>query len=128
MALETLNTIATEDTPSIKFDAASGVLELGDRSLPEDATEFYQPVFEWLTTYFNNPASETVLEIKLEYYNTTSAKQIFKMLTMLEEKEPNHKVLVRWFFMVGDEDMRFAGERFARLVDIPFEIMEVVKF
>lgn len=128
MALETLHIVATEDTPRINFDAVTGVLELADRSLPEDATGFYEPAFEWMIEYFKTPAKQTVLDIKLEYYNTTSAKQLFRMLTMLEQCGKNNDVLVKWFYMVGDEDMRFAGERFARLVEVPFEIMEVVDF
>lgn len=124
MVQEALHINPTEETPAISFNG-NGTLELSERSLPEDAVEFYLPVLSWLDNYLEQPAPETTLIFKLEYYNTTSAKQLFKILSLLESLGNKSKVLVRWYFVMGDEDMRFAGERFARLVDISFEIIEV---
>ncbi len=119
-----LNIAPTEDTPRIHFDGA-GELRLSHRSLPEDAVEFYLPIMTWLEQYLQSPTQLTTLIIKLEYYNTTSAKQLFKILTLLESAEKENAVIVKWYYVVGDEDMRFAGERFARLLELPFEIIEI---
>jgi hypothetical protein len=124
MVHESLNIGPTEETPAVDFNT-NGTLLLGQRSLPEDAVEFYLPLLSWLEGYLEQPEAETTLVLKLEYYNTTSAKQLFKLLTLLEAAAEKSKVLVQWCFEMGDEDMRFAGERFARLVDISFEIIEV---
>ena len=63
----------------------SGELEFSGRSLPENAKEIYAPVFNWMTTYKSNPAEKTVINFKLEYFNTTSSKMIYEVLKIAEE-------------------------------------------
>jgi len=38
--------------------------------------------------------------------------------------ENGQKVRVRWYFMADDEDMQEAGEEYAEMVDVPFEILQ----
>ncbi|MBQ5540037.1 MAG: SiaC family regulatory phosphoprotein, partial [Bacteroidales bacterium] len=64
----------TIDTPRVVLDAESGVFEISQMSLPEDAVDFYAPIINWLMEYSENPQKETVFNMKLEYFNTASSK------------------------------------------------------
>jgi len=116
--MEIINLEGTEDTPKIILDKGNGIFEISGRSLPEDSTEFYSPVIEWIEAYKSDPNPSTSWVFKLEYFNTASSKLILDVLSKLEEV-PNSTV--HWYFHEDDEDMEEAGEEFSELVELPFE-------
>jgi hypothetical protein len=113
----------TEDTPLVHLNA-NGELNISGRSLPEDAFSYYEPVLKWLSDYLQSPAPSTILNFDLEYFNTASAKQIFKTVTLLAGLAKEKKVTVKWHYDKGDKDMRSSGERFSKLCNLPFELVE----
>ncbi len=116
----------TAKTPSVSFDFSRGVLELKGRSIPENSVEFYKPLNEWVVDYLDNPKGKTLVEIKLEYFNTSSSKcilDLFKQLEVLSQK--GAEVYVNWYFEQDDEDMQEAGEDFQAILKIPFNMIEV---
>ena len=113
---------ATEETPKIHLKKDTNEFVISERSLPENAVEFYTPVFEWIEEYQKNPNKETIFDFKLDYFNTASAKQITKLLLMLEGLQRLNKVKIRWFFKKGDLDIKSSGLRYDKLLDIEFEI------
>ncbi len=118
--MKILSLEGTEDTPGIHLDKAAGKLEISGRSLPEDATEFYKPVLDWLEEYARDPNTSTTFVFKLEYFNTASSKLILDVLYALEDI---NNVKVQWHFLEDDEDMEEAGQEFSELVEIPFEFI-----
>ena len=113
-------------TPSINFDASSGVLELKGRSIPENSVEFYKPITEWIDNYANSPQTVTTVDVKLEYFNTSSSKcilDLFKQLEGLNGK--GTEVKVNWYFEEDDEDMEEAGEDYQAIISLPFKMIEV---
>jgi hypothetical protein len=122
--MEKLIIDGTNTSPQVILDAGEGVLELSGRSYPDDAVTFFEPVYQWITDYAKNPSENTVLNIKLSYFNTASAKIILDILTEFEEMTTDvHKVLVRWHYTDDDEDMLEAGKEYSVIVDIPFEMV-----
>ena len=115
-----LNLEGGEDTPRIVLDKNNGIMEISGRSLPEDSTEFYKPVLDWIEAYANDPNPATTFVFKLEYFNTASSKLILDVLYALEDIKG---VKVRWYFNEEDEDMEEAGQEFSELVEIPFEFV-----
>jgi len=117
---------STEDTPLISLDVENNKFEISGRSLPEDAVSFYNPVLEWLDSYYQgSPASETIFDIKLEYFNTASSKLVLDLFMKLEEyTSQGNATKVNWYYYEDDEDMQEAGEEFAELVEVPFEFFE----
>lgn len=114
----------TDDTPQVTLDAnpENPFMEISGRSLPEDVVAFYDPILEWLDEYSENPLEKTVLNIKLEYFNTASSKLLLDILLKLEDmNEAGHDVLVRWHYPDDDEDMEEAGEEYEDIVEVPFE-------
>jgi hypothetical protein len=123
--MQTLNIAGTEDTPEIKFNEVTGEFLLTGRSLPEDVTSFYKPVFEWLEEFQNNPAGKVIFKFKLEYFNTASSKIILDILMKLEDiidsKEAD--LGIEWYYFESDDDMLEAGEEYKELVEIPFNLI-----
>lgn len=114
----------TDDTPQVTLDAnpENPFMEISGRSLPEDVVAFYDPILEWLDEYSENPLEKTVLNIKLEYFNTASSKLLLDILLKLEDmSEAGNDVLVRWHYPDDDEDMEEAGEEYEDIVEVPFE-------
>ena len=116
--MNTLNLEGTEDTPKIILDKHNGIMEISGRSLPEDSTDFYKPVLDWIEEYAQNPNPTTTFVFKLEYFNTASSKLILDVLYALEDIKG---IKVEWYFHDEDEDMEEAGQEFSELVEIPFE-------
>ncbi len=114
----------TEDSPQITLDLNANIMEISGRSLPEDVNTFYEPTLSWIEEYSKNPMPSTTFNFKLTYFNTASSKIILDILTQFEEMiEEGHQVLVRWHFPDEDEDMQEAGEEYADMVDVPFEMV-----
>lgn len=118
--MNTLHLEGTEETPSIILDKSNGIMEISGRSLPEDSTEFYKPVLDWIERYAEDPNISTTFVFKLEYFNTASSKLILDVLYALEDIKG---LKVEWHFHEDDEDMEEAGEEFSELVEIPFEFI-----
>ncbi len=115
----------TEDTPEIVFNNEINEFCISGRSLPEDVTNFYAPVFEWLNHFSENHSDKAVFKFKLEYFNTASSKIILDILMKLEELVQSNKVqiAIEWHYSEADDDMLEAGEEYAELVEIPFNLI-----
>lgn len=113
-------------TPEVNFDNATGVLELRGRSIPENSVEFYAPLNKWLDDYEQAPVANTVMDVRLEYFNTSSSKCILDLFKRLEKMNgKSTQVTVNWYFETEDEDMAEAGEDYQAIVELPFKIIEV---
>ena len=116
----------TEDSPRIEFDYENKLFEISGRSLPENAIGFYEPVLNWLSQYSATPLELTIMNFKLEYFNTSSAKQLAKILLMLEKlSEKGHKVIINWYYQKEDTDMYASGNRFSKLISLNFSFIEM---
>jgi hypothetical protein len=121
--MDTLIIASKEDSPGVNFDPGSGIFEITYRSLPEDAIEFYEPILEWLEQYKKEAQPKTIFNFKLEYFNTSSAKQIYKMMNMLQELAKTKDVEIIWHYQHEDKDMCTSGERYAKLITVPFSLV-----
>lgn len=124
--MDSLQLEGSAKTPSIDFNGDTGVLELRGRSIPENSIEFFKPLNDWLDKYGNAPKSTTSINVKLEYFNTSSSKCILDLFKRLEKLNGNStEVSVNWYFEKDDEDMEEAGEDYQAIVGLPFKIIEV---
>ena len=113
-----------DTTPAVTLDSVKGVFEISGWSHPEDAIGLYAPVFAWLAEYQKSPVAQTDFHFKLQYYNTASAKQIFRLISALEEVAKNGKVTICWHHDEEDLDMLASGERFSKMSTLPFRFMQ----
>jgi hypothetical protein len=115
----------TKTSPEIIMDPA-GFIRIRGRSIHENVNMFFMPVFTWIAEYIENPAEITSVEMKLEYFNSASAKifiQLLQKLTYVSLK--NKKLVLNWYYEDGDEDILERGEYFASILDIPFNFIKI---
>jgi len=122
--MEIIHLEATSDTPKVQLDAVMGTFEISQRCFPEDASGFFSPIIEWLKKYANTPNTATHFNFKLEYFNTASSKQLFKILLLLEELSKKNEVIIHWHYNREDLDMLSSGERYSKLVPLKFNMIE----
>ncbi len=115
-----------QDTPGVIFDKDKNVFELTGRSFPADADTFYQPLLKWLEEFKNSEYKEAVdFKVKMEYFNTASAKMLLDIFFKLEDvSETGKTIKISWHYLEEDEDMQEAGEEFDDIVEIEFELIE----
>ncbi len=124
--LEPIYIEATKTTPMVKFDKENQIFEISGQSLPEDAVKFYKDLLNWIKEYSQNPNNSTVFNIKLDYYNSSSARVIVKMIIELENiLITGNDVKVMWYYRKDDEFMKRRGEEIRTVVLLPFEIKEL---
>lgn len=106
---------ATDRTPTVVFDFATGKLSFEGESYPEDASAFYGPLHNALSDFLKTDfATETVFDIKLAYFNSSSAKVLMNLFSLLEDAASNgKKASVNWHYSEDDDTMQEFGEDFA---------------
>jgi len=125
--MESLSIEGTPKTPTVKFDSTHGLLEIKGRSSPENSIEFYRPLLNWVAEYVKNPGDKTIVNIQLEYFNTSSSKCILEFFKKLEViRKANHEVLINWYYM-EDEGMLEAGEDYKYMTGMPFKMIEKIE-
>ena len=122
--MESLSIEGTPKTPTVKFDSNQGFLEIKGRSSPENSIEFYRPLLNWVGEYVKNPGDKTIVNIQLDYFNTSSSKCILEFFKKLELiRKTNHEVLINWYYM-EDEGILEAGEDYKYMTGMPFKMIE----
>lgn len=126
--MEALSIEGTAKTPTVKFDASEGIIEIKGRSIPENSIEFYKPLVEWLEGYSGSPLELTQVNVQLEYFNTSSSKCILDVFKKLEAiHKANNEVIINWHYEEDDEDMLEAGEDYESIIRVPFKMIEIVE-
>jgi hypothetical protein len=125
--MELINIDGTPKTPSVNMNPQTGVVEIKGRSIPENSIEFYKPVVDWLEEYAKGPAPKTVVNVQLEYFNTSSSKCILDVFKKLEViKKDQNEVVINWYYEEDDEDMLEAGEDYESIIKVPFKMIQIV--
>jgi hypothetical protein len=110
-------------TPRVMLDNEKGTFEISGWSHPEDAIKCYAPVFDWLNKYAENPNEEMIFNFRFQYFNSSSTRQIFKLISLLENIYKGNKVKIHWHYDSADTDMLSEGERFSTMSTIVFEFI-----
>jgi hypothetical protein len=121
--LQRLQLDASEDTPVVDFDPATGILKIVGRALPEDAHSFFSPLQNWIERYVETPAEQTTVDLKIDYFNSAATRYIFNILMELEDlTSSGSSVKVIWNYNKGDEMIAAKGEELESMLDIPFDM------
>ena len=115
-------------SPSILFNP-NGNLKIWGRSLPENALEIYNPIFNWLDQYKGNPNKQTSVEVKLEYFNTTSSKLIYEIFKKFEEiNSTDNEISVKWYYESDDPDLEEEGKLLSKIIKVDIELIPIDEF
>jgi len=115
---------STRKTPNVLLDP-SGRIRIGGRSIPEDASKFYDSILNWVLDYCHTPSDSTVVDIELEYFNSGSAKFVMQILRELSELLAEGRDLkVNWYYEEGDDDILERGEYYSSILDLQINFIE----
>lgn len=128
--MESLIIKSTDYTPGICFDPAINKFEMVGESRPENVKLFYVPVLQWMESYSlmlqQNPdealkIKKLVLEFKIKYFNSTSAKFILTIFGKFDELHRRlFPVTVNWYYNDVDIEMKETGEEFEKMLNMNF--------
>ena len=91
-------------TPSVNFNAETGVCSLEGESYLEDTWEFYDKLLAWLQKY-SETGKPLTFDFKLTYFNTSSSKGILDLLKQIKSyEEQGGEIEVNWYHPEDDED------------------------
>ena len=122
--MEKLTQIGSLKTPSINFDPDEGLIEIKGKSIPENAAEFYEPLYDWLDRYAADPKENTTVKLYMEYFNTSSSKEFMRFFSKLEaiHTSGNTNMNVFWYYEEDDEEMMEMGMSLEQRVEIPMSV------
>ncbi len=123
--MQDIHILKTSKTPEVVIKPEKGYMLIKGRSYPEDVREFYNPLIEkikevisyWLTSLVD------IIEVhlKMDYFNSSSAKFILDTLTLIKTLEERGKTItIYWYTNEDDIDMIDAGEELAELLEHEF--------
>lgn len=115
----------TKVSPEINFNKDEGIFKVAGRSLVEDPGKFYMPVYNWLENYIKEPNEVTNFNFDLEYFNSSSARQVMKLIMLLEDiVDTDKEINLNWLYEEGDDMSRERGEEIAAVSKLRFNIEE----
>lgn len=117
---------ATKNTPLVVMDPATECFVIFGNSLPENAVEFYEPIFHWMDRNAAAIPKGAIFRFRLSYFSTSSMKALFKLLAKLKEINTlfAKDVHVKWHVEENDEFMTEAGSSLFELIELPFAYVE----
>ena len=105
---------ATSRTPAVTLDTAAGSLTIKGESYPEDVTAFYAQLTSALDEFFSGGDAGLTTQIKLTYFNSSSARALMELLELLDDAaERGATVTVEWFCDPDDDITREFAEDIA---------------
>ena len=111
----------TSKTPTVVATLQPFSLELSGRSIPENSIAFYQPLMDWVEAHCGNVEDQLEINIRVEYFNTSSSKCLMDLLKRVEAT--GCAARVNWYYEDDDEDMLEAGEDYDAIIDLPFRLI-----
>jgi hypothetical protein len=93
---------ATSRTPEVVIDPDNQCAVISGECYPEDSEKFFTELNRAVGDYFGAGKTSLTLEIKLIYFNSSSARALMELMDLLEQRSTDGaKIEVRWFH---DED------------------------
>jgi len=108
--------------PTVRFSSKEGVLNLEGRSLLESAEDVFDKMNRWFEEYSQNPRPETVINVSLEYFNSSTAKALIRFLIIAKKLKDKSELTINFYY--DDENVLEYGRDFSDVVDIPFNFVE----
>lgn len=125
MFLEKLYIRPSSKTLEILLDPG-GYIKISGRGLISHNSEVTEQVMDWLNSYITNPADITYVILAFEYlnsYNTTIIVSLLRKITEVQTK--SKKLVVRWLYENGDDDIHERGQYIAAVMDISIEYIMI---
>ena len=118
---------ATARTPAIILDDKAASLTMSGESYPEDVPLFYEALTEQVTSYFGAHDDAFTVNIKLTYFNSSSARALMELLDLLDaEAAKGRAITLNWYCDPDDDITReFAEDISADVAQVQLTIMDL---
>jgi len=120
-----INIEKTQLSPKVKLNKEKNTFIISGKSAIENAHDFYKPVLNWFTNYFNNPNEKTEITLFLEYLNSSSSLQIGNLIHLFGENTNTTELIINWLYDSGDDLMEEIGKEFQYTYEIKLNFKEV---
>jgi hypothetical protein len=110
--MESITYKATRNTPHVHLDPV-GEITFEGKCVPENSFKLFEPIVDWLEQL---KAPTLRFNMKMEYLDTSSINQVFKMLKQVSENPTHKEILVNWYYEEDDEDILEEGKYFASIL------------
>jgi hypothetical protein len=118
-----LHILPTNNTPEFIF-SSKGIIKIIGRGLFASKTEVPEQITKWIDTYIRNPAAITEVIIAFEYLNSFSTIILVSILDKLFQVTlQTKKLVIKWYYEEGDEDILERGEYITSTFDIPITFL-----
>ncbi|MFW5694909.1 MAG: DUF1987 domain-containing protein [Alkalispirochaeta sp.] len=122
--MQPLHIEKSKSTPSVDFDAQTGVLAIGGDSYPEDSHQFFDPLLRWVGEFLSETTTEVTFRVDLTYMNTSSTKYMIDMLDQLEAAHgAGRRITVEWFYDEDNDREIDTIEELKEDFDMPFSLV-----
>lgn len=120
--MENLYIEKTKNSMCVDFNKDTGILEMSGSCFPEHAVDFFGVVHNWISNYLAMTNKKTVVNVRLNYINTSSTKCMLDIFEMFNLYYINHHdIRVNWYYAEDDEDILETGEELGEGLELPIE-------
>ena len=118
---------ATSRTPAVTLDPAAGRLILAGESYPENVNSFYATVTTAIAAFLDGGPARLMAEIRLTYFNSSSARALMELLEQLDEAAGNGaEITIDWYCDPDDDITReFAEDIAANVSNAKVSILDL---
>ena len=95
----------TKTTPYVFIDEEKGYMRFEGESYLEDIIGFFKEINEWLRKYLTSDFSAFTFDCELKYFNSSTTKQIYNILRLMDANAPGREVIVNWIVDDEEDDM-----------------------
>tara|TARA_B100001093_G_scaffold242967_1_gene232789 strand:+ start:5445 stop:5789 length:345 start_codon:yes stop_codon:yes gene_type:complete len=106
--------------PKIEKDFEKGILSISGISMMEDAMSFYNPLKLWVSEFLS-VSNSMIFDFNLEYFNSSSAKQLIQLISLIEEDHFSGKVI--WRYPNHESILHDRGKELEAILDVEFEFI-----
>ncbi|MEO1256403.1 MAG: DUF1987 domain-containing protein, partial [Bacteroidota bacterium] len=108
----------TRNTPYVSYSSDVSLLEIKGVSSPNNTPVFYAPIITFIENLSAHSISHITVRIALLYFNSSSAKALFKIFESLKASEESIPISIDWVCDEDDEDMIESIQDIEDLLDI----------
>ena len=95
--MKNINIEKKDDSPKVIMDFDNGLVEFEGECYPENAFDFFEPILEWLNSYFADTKQATTINFKLSYFNSATTQVLFDIFDILDESE-HTSLQINWYY------------------------------
>ena len=103
----------TNTSPYVLIDEEKNYIRFEGESFLEDVISFFDEINNWLKEYLHSDFTNLTFDCGMDYFNSSTTKQIYNMLRIIDKYAPGKNVVVNWIVASSKNDILIeCGEDF----------------